>query len=123
MSGEIPGIVRAKDVMQKMVSIDGMATAKEAAQKMREIYATYTDAEDLISIGAFSPGSNKRIDGSVALIDRIQNFLIQDARERTDFDETVKTLTDIAQAWDRLLSDDAPRLPAAAGAAGKKIKS
>ena len=96
---------------------------KKASQKMREIYATYTDAEDLISIGAFSPGSNKRIDGSVALIDRIQNFLIQDARERTDFDQTVKTLTNIAQAWDRLLSDDTPRLPAAAGAAGKKINS
>ena len=88
---------------------------KEAAQKLRKIYATYTDAEDLISIGAFSPGSNKRIDGSVALIDRIQNFLIQPIRERTEFDQTVKMLNDIAQSWDRLLCDNPVRTPAMAG--------
>ncbi|MCL7487859.1 MAG: CBS domain-containing protein [Desulfobulbaceae bacterium] len=29
------GIIRASDVMQEMVSIDGMATAREAAAKMR----------------------------------------------------------------------------------------
>ena len=34
------GIVRARDVMTKMVSIDGMETAKEAARKMREAHAT-----------------------------------------------------------------------------------
>jgi len=104
----------AVDVLQ---SISRLMTAvassehKKAAQKFREIYATYTDAEDLISIGAFSPGSNKRIDGSVALIDRIQNFLIQPIRERSSFDETVKQLSDIAQAWDRLLSDDTVKTP------------
>jgi flagellum-specific ATP synthase len=75
----------------------------KAAQKFREIYATYTDAEDLISIGAFSPGSNKRIDGSIALIDRIQSFLIQGPRERTRFDETARGVIDIARAWDNLL--------------------
>jgi flagellum-specific ATP synthase len=93
---------------------------KKAAQKIREIYATYTDAEDLINIGAFSPGSNKRIDGSMALIDRIQDFLIQPIRDRTDFQQTVEILTDIAQSWDRLLSDDTPRLPAAAGPVRQK---
>jgi len=93
---------------------------KKAAQKIREIYATYTDAEDLINIGAFSPGSNKRIDGSVALIDRIQNFLIQPIRDRTDFQQTVENLTDIARSWDHLLSNDTPRLPAKAGPARKK---
>ncbi len=88
---------------------------KKAAQKFREIYATYTDAEDLINIGAFSPGSNKRIDGSVALIDRIQNFLIQPIRERSSFDDTVNRLSDIAQSWDQLLSDNTVKTPTAAG--------
>jgi len=75
-----------------------------AAQKLREIYATYIDAEDLINIGAFSPGSNRRIDGAVSLIDRINRFLAQPTRHRTRFEETVQQLTVITQTWDRLLN-------------------
>ena len=79
---------------------------RAAAQKLREIYATYVDAEDLINIGAFSPGSNRRIDGAIALIDRLNNFLIQPVRDRTDFDETVGQLIAITKVWDKLLNVD-----------------
>ena len=77
---------------------------KMAAQKLKEIYATYIDAQDLINIGAFSPGSNRRIDGAIALIDRINNFLIQPIRERTGFSETVEQLMDITRTWDDMLN-------------------
>jgi flagellum-specific ATP synthase len=79
---------------------------KAAAQKLKEIYATYVDAEDLINIGAFSPGSNRRIDGAIALIDRISGFLMQPIRQRTTFEDTVERLKDITMAWDRLLDAD-----------------
>ena len=79
---------------------------KAAAQKLKEIYATYVDAEDLINIGAFSPGSNRRIDGAIALIDRISGFLIQPIRQRTGFEDTVERLKEITMAWDRLLDAD-----------------
>jgi flagellar biosynthesis/type III secretory pathway ATPase len=78
---------------------------KKAALKIREIYATYTDAEDLIQIGAFAPGSNRRIDGSIALIDRIRRFLIQPPRQRCPFDQTLQQMNEIADAWEQLLSD------------------
>ena len=77
---------------------------KAAARKLKEIYATYIDAEDLINIGAFSPGSNRRIDGAVALIDRINDFFIQPTRQRTSFEETVKQLTAITQSWAELIN-------------------
>lgn len=77
---------------------------RSAAQKLREIYATYIDAEDLINIGAFSPGSNRRIDGAISLIDRINKFLVQGTRQQTPFDETVRQLTAITRSWDQLLS-------------------
>jgi flagellum-specific ATP synthase len=80
---------------------------KLAAQKLREIYAIYADAEDLINIGAFSRGSNRRIDGAIALIDKINGFLVQPIRERTDFEETVKRMTTITQSWDELLGSKA----------------
>lgn len=75
-----------------------------AARKLKEIYATYIDAEDLINIGAFSPGSNRRIDGAISLIDRINEFLVQPVRQRTSFEETEKQLMAITKAWDRLVS-------------------
>ena len=78
---------------------------ESAGRKLKEIYATYVDAEDLINIGAFSPGSNRRIDGAITLIDRISNFLIQPIRERTAFQETTGQLISITQSWDKLLSD------------------
>lgn len=96
----------AVDILQSISRLMPAVTTAEhrlAAQKLKEIYAIYVDAEDLINIGALSPGSNRRIDGAVALIDRIRNFLIQPVRERTDFAETVRQLTQIVQSWDDLL--------------------
>jgi FliI/YscN family ATPase len=80
-----------------------------AAQKLREIYATYIDAEDLINIGAFSAGSNRRIDGAIALIDKLNDFLIQSVRDRTSFEETTRQLTAITRMWDELLNADIKR--------------
>jgi flagellum-specific ATP synthase len=100
--GHYPAI----DILQSVSRLMPVVTAKEhrlAAQKLREIYAVYIDAEDLINIGAFSPGSNRRIDGALALIDRIRDFLIQPVRERTDFTGTVSRLTNITKSWDELL--------------------
>jgi flagellum-specific ATP synthase len=96
----------AVDILQSISRLMPAVTTAEhklAAQKLKEIYAIYVDAEDLINIGALSPGSNRRIDGAVALIDRIRDFLIQPVRQRTDFADTVRQLTAIVQSWDDLL--------------------
>ena len=96
----------AVDILQSVSRLMPAVVSKEhllAAQKLREIYAIYIDAEDLINIGAFSSGSNRRIDGAVALIDRINNFLIQAIKERSSFEETVERLTGIIHSWNELL--------------------
>jgi flagellum-specific ATP synthase len=98
----------AVDILGSVSRLMPAVTSQEhklAAQKLKEIYATYIDAEDLINIGAFSPGSNRRIDGAIGLIDRINNFLIQPIRERTRFEETVQRLNAITQSWDELLGN------------------
>ncbi len=102
----------AVDISQSVSRLMSAVVSDEhraAAQKLREIYATYADAEDLINIGAFSPGSNRRIDGAISLIDRINEFLVQPVRQRTPFEETVRRLTEIRRTWDQLLSPDRPR--------------
>jgi flagellum-specific ATP synthase len=102
----------AVDISQSVSRLMPAVVSEEhraAAQKLREIYATYADAEDLINIGAFSPGSNRRIDGAISLIDRINEFLVQPVRQRTPFEETVRRLTEIRRVWDQLLSPDKAR--------------
>jgi len=102
--GHYPAIDILQSVSRLMTTV-ATPEHRQAAQKLREMYATYIDAEDLISIGAFAPGSNRRIDGAVALIDKIQQFLVQPIRQRSPFDETVERLRAIAAAWDQLLSE------------------
>ena len=104
--GHYPAI----DILQSVSRLMNMVATpdhRKAAQMLREIYATYTDAEDLIAIGAFVPGSNKRIDGAIALIERIQQFLIQPVRRRMGLSETVGQLKSIVLAWEELLGSPA----------------
>ena len=99
----------AVDILESISRLMPVVVSEEhklAARKLREIYATYVDAEDLINIGAFSPGSNRRIDGAVALIDRISGFLIQPVRNRTSFEETVRELITITKVWDEMLGTE-----------------
>jgi flagellum-specific ATP synthase len=98
----------AVDILQSISRLMPAVTESEhhqAARKLKEIYATYADAEDLINIGAFSPGSNKRIDGAIALIDRINAFLRQDTKEKSSFGETVNQLKEITDKWNKMLND------------------
>jgi len=97
----------AVDIMASISRLMPVVVSEEhnqAARKLKEIYATYMDAEDLINIGMLSAGSNARIDGSIALIDRIRNFLIQPMRQKTPFNETVQQLLSMTTVWDQLLS-------------------
>ena len=104
--GHYPAVDILQSVSRLMPAVTG-DTHKLAARKMKEICAVYNDAEDLINIGAFSPGSNRRIDGAIALIDRINNFLIQPIRERTPYQETIARLVRITKSWDEMLGTGA----------------
>ena len=57
-----------------------------------------------------NPGSNRRIDGAITLIDRLRNFLIQGTRERTGFEETIRQLTAITKTWDEFLNVKAEKI-------------
>jgi flagellum-specific ATP synthase len=61
----------------------------ELSGRIREILATYREAEDLINIGAYSAGSNPKIDYALARIDAINNFLRQNINEPADLYDTI----------------------------------
>ncbi|WP_429148196.1 flagellar protein export ATPase FliI [Anaerotaenia torta] len=68
---------------------------KEAAGKLKNVLATYQDAEDLINIGAYKSGSNPDIDYAIAKIKEVNAFLQQDVNEKLDFQDEVMRLMEI----------------------------
>ncbi|WP_334298630.1 flagellar protein export ATPase FliI [Butyrivibrio sp.] len=68
---------------------------KKAAGKLKNVLATYNDAEDLINIGAYRSGANKNIDYAVSKIDAVNEFLMQETDEKFSFEEIRQTLIDM----------------------------
>lgn len=62
------------------------------AGKLRSLLAVYRDAEDLINIGAYSEGSNPKIDLAIKAINQIEEFLRQDVNDKPTWDKTMAEL-------------------------------
>lgn len=60
--------------------------------KLKSVLATYSEAEDLINIGAYKKGSNKNIDDAIDKIDAVNEFLMQEVDEKYEFEETIQML-------------------------------
>jgi flagellum-specific ATP synthase len=67
-----------------------------AASAVRDVLATYRDAEDLINIGAYVPGSNPRVDLSLSKIEAIRHFLRQGIYETSSYEQTLASLMSVA---------------------------
>ncbi len=65
---------------------------KKLAGKMKNVMATYADAEDLINIGAYKSGSNKNIDYAIEKIEEVNAFLMQDVDEKVTFEDMLLSL-------------------------------
>ncbi len=64
----------------------------ELSMQFNDILATYREAEDLINIGAYTKGSNARIDLAIEKIDQMNRFLRQGMNEKVDMAETIGQL-------------------------------
>ena len=68
---------------------------KKAAGQLREVIAQYAEAEDLINIGAYVKGSNKKIDYAIEKIDAVNTLLKQRTDENIPFSEMQESLLSI----------------------------
>jgi len=88
----------AIDILQSVSRLAPEITSREHQQqagRLRELLATYRQAEDLINIGAYVSGSNKKIDAALRHYDQIINFLRQEPGEGSPFAETLKALENL----------------------------
>ena len=69
---------------------------RQAAGVIRKILAVYSEAEDLINVGAYANGTNADIDLAISKIDAIRSFLAQAVEERVDIRDTLRRAGEIA---------------------------
>lgn len=92
--GHYPAI----DVLQSASRVMKAVTTPEhvrMALKIREMMATYKEAEDLINIGAYKSGANPKIDKAIKAIDQINDFLKQKTDDSANMTQCLRTMQQI----------------------------
>ncbi len=65
---------------------------RDYAAKVIEVLSEYEKAEDLINIGAYVSGSNKKIDYAISMVDKIRIFLKQKSGEKVNLEKTIDSM-------------------------------
>lgn len=65
---------------------------QKAAAKMRETLAIYEEKRDLVSLGAYKAGSDKRLDDAISRIDAIEAFLRQNRHDSEALASTIEKM-------------------------------
>lgn len=93
--GHYPAIEVLGSISRVMRDVISSQHSK-SAYELQKMLATYKKSEDLISVGAYKPGSNPETDKAIKKIDAINNFLNQSTNELVSFDETVDRLVKLS---------------------------
>lgn len=81
--------------ISRVMSAIASKEQKEVAVKLKNVMATYAEAEDLINIGAYKSGSNKEIDYAIAKNGAVNEYLLQRTDEKFEFEQEVEMLKNI----------------------------
>ncbi len=93
----------AIDVLQSISRCMSQISGKEhkkMAGRLKNVLATYNEAEDLINIGAYKKGSNRNIDYAISKIDAVNQFLMQGTDEKFIFEDEIQMLGSIFEDYD-----------------------
>ena len=96
--GHYPAI----DVLSSLSRVMPNVTAKPqqaAAQRARALLATYEEKRDLIALGAYSKGSDARLDQAITAAPDLERFLCQDAATIDPSATTLQTLKALADKY------------------------
>lgn len=91
---QYPAIDVLNSISRVMVDITDPKHIKQAREFIN-MMATYKNAEDLIHIGAYKPGSSKQIDRAISKWEEMQGYLRQGINEKKNVKESLKALGQI----------------------------
>jgi flagellum-specific ATP synthase len=70
---------------------------QEAARWLKRVYSTYEKNRDLINVGAYTAGSDSRIDEAIALHPQVVDFLQQDMNTQVGYEDSLHDLEAVMQ--------------------------
>ncbi|MCE2595554.1 flagellar protein export ATPase FliI [Motilimonas cestriensis] len=97
-AGHFPAIDVAKSISRVMP----MVTSDEhqmLARAIKQAYSLYQENKDLITIGAYSRGSDPRIDQAINIKPRLDHFLQQPMKESVNYENSLSQLAGLAQEF------------------------
>ena len=68
---------------------------KRLASRLRDIMSVYEKNSDLVAIGAYKAGTNRKLDFALTKIDGINQFLMQGVNEAFSYEETLQQMEQI----------------------------
>lgn len=90
-AGHYPAIDIEQSISRAMVNLID-APHLEQIRKFKVLFARYQRSRDLISVGAYAPGSDPVLDQAIALYPRMESFLQQQLVEQSDFSASIAAL-------------------------------
>ncbi|MDO5101578.1 MAG: FliI/YscN family ATPase [Lautropia sp.] len=97
-AGHYPAIDIEQSISRVMSAVTP-ASHQQLAREMKAMWAAYQRSRELITIGAYAPGSDPKIDRAIELLPQIEGFLRQEVDDPTRLPEAVTRMSTI-------LSDD-----------------
>lgn len=89
-----PAIDVSQSVSRVMINVVPPEHMK-AAQRLKDVVASYEKERDLILIGAYEPGSDPKIDYAIEKIGEVEDFLKQDIYEKMTLQEATEQLQEM----------------------------
>src|SRR5471032_667312 len=93
-AGHYPAIDIEQSISRAMHSITS-PDHQTRSRYLKQLFSRYERSRDLISVGAYAPGSDPVLDQAIQLHDRIENFLQQQISERVTMGESLGQLTSL----------------------------
>lgn len=85
-----------------------------AARAVRDALAAYREAEDLLSIGAYAPGSNPRVDAALNVLPEIEDLIRQTVDDHPPEGAAIQRLVEIATRYVTLIQQTTEEAPGGA---------
>jgi flagellum-specific ATP synthase len=89
--GHFPAVDVLASVSRVMNDVVG-EEHRQLARSAREVLATYRESADLVEVGAYTAGTNPRLDRALRCLPAVNAFFRQEANERFRLEETLAQL-------------------------------
>ena len=91
-AGHYPAIDIEQSISRAMVNLIEPSQLDQI-RRFKVLFARYQRSRDLISVGAYSPGSDPVLDQAISLYPRMEAFLQQQLTEQADFSSSIGALS------------------------------